>query len=247
MAGAYLHWGWGSPMAGRVWQVKVRTEAPPGVGQYLALDNGTIDGAGWYLGVQTDLFRPGVGGVGPGVIFSSWATRSGDDLEVAAGGYAEVGDHEGGFVGVRLPVRLRPGRWRFALWRAGAVPTSAGGGDRFRLTVTPPDGRAVDAGAIAFPRASPSRPATIGSGGTGFWELYAGAVTPDVVPRWEVAVMAHDPGSGARCPSGAVSYPRFPDRPPFEAVDAWFDRRSGMVEVRAGAGVRTDHPARRWP
>jgi hypothetical protein len=232
-------------MPGRSWRVEVRTEAPAGVGQYLALDNGTVDGGGWYLGLQTDLHHPERGAVGPGLIFSSWASRTAADIRVAPGGYAEIGAHEGGFVGVRLPLRLTEGRWQVTLARSGPASWSACGGDAFALTATTPDGTTVEGGTIAFPRVRPGTPATIDPGGTGFWELYAGADRPEAVPRWQVGVMAFDL-DGGRCPAGAVSYPRFPDRPPFEAVDAAFDAATGLVEIRAGEGVTTVHPPGRW-
>lgn len=245
VAGVYLRWGLTEAGGERSWRLEVRREAPAGVGQYLAVDNATIDGAGFYLGVQTDLHHPSRGYIGPGLIFSSWATRSGADVDAGPGGFVEVGAHEGGFVGVRRPCRLDPGVWQLTLARSGRADSSAGPGDRWVLSATGPDGRLLEVGSILFPRVDPAAPGRVDAGGTGFWELYSGAARASDVPLWEVAVMAHGV-DGTACTRGEVLYPRFPDRPRFAAVDAHYEPATGLVAVSAGGATTTTHRPGPW-
>ena len=74
-----------------------------GSGIYFMLGFGDLGGTTWYAGLQTNVLRPGEGGVGKGFIFSRWDTRSLDHTRPTEAGWTESSGHEGDFVGVRHP------------------------------------------------------------------------------------------------------------------------------------------------
>jgi hypothetical protein len=91
--------------------MKIRIVQDPGdkVGMYMAPFNGTIDGTLCYLGFQTNVTNNALGtSTGKGLVFSRWNTLAPEDTRVAAGGFIEVGTHEGEFVGVRLNYPWKP-------------------------------------------------------------------------------------------------------------------------------------------
>ncbi|MBF0153814.1 MAG: hypothetical protein HQL64_08755 [Magnetococcales bacterium] len=89
-------------------------EAPP-AGSYIYFQfHAAINGTKFYFGLQTDLFKKGQV-QGPGVIFSRWDTQDSADFQVVPEGYAEIGAHEGRFVGVRRVVAWGTGQWTLNL------------------------------------------------------------------------------------------------------------------------------------
>ena len=205
----------------------------PGSGQpglYFAPWNGTIDGTAFYFGLQTDVSRPGVGGIGKGLIFSRWGPQTEADIRVAPGGFFESSDHEGSFVGVRLPYAWKAGTYTLGLARDGGDA----GGDWFRLDVTR-EGTSTWAGSLRVARADPSVPAKIDPDGIAFLEVYSGATAADDVSDWHVAVVP-DPGVEA----ARSEYPAFPYAE-FEHADAWVE--GDAVHMAFGAGIARQHPA----
>jgi hypothetical protein len=68
---------------------------------YIQLYQGHIGGVGMYFGFQTDIWKPGCGWQGKGLIFSRWETRDNENAQAVPGGWVESSGHEGDFVGVR--------------------------------------------------------------------------------------------------------------------------------------------------
>jgi len=245
--GAYAHWGFTSAHARLDWDVEVTRDPGSSVGEYLALFNGSIDGSGFYLGLQTDVAHPGLGrGIGKGLIFSTWWSFDAADTRLVPGGFREMGTHEGRFIGVRRPYPWGAGRYRVSLARSGPDVANGRAMDWFELSIaTRPDGQGELIGGLRFPRRSPGSPASIDPGGLMFFEVYSGAATWRDVAPWHVGAMAY--GDGVRCPAGRTEYPRFPFGQQMPNVNLRFDPGSGLVQVQAGAGVwRTDPPGR-WP
>ncbi|MBF0136761.1 MAG: hypothetical protein HQL65_11015 [Magnetococcales bacterium] len=89
-------------------------EAPVAGSHLFFQFHAAINNTKLYVGLQTDL-QEKKQNRGPGVIFSRWDTQNPDDLQVAAGGFSEIGTHEGHFVGVRQPVAWGAGQWTLRL------------------------------------------------------------------------------------------------------------------------------------
>ena len=119
VAGIYVRWNLGAPVATLEWDVKVLADPTSSVGIYLALAQGTIDGSTFYLGLQTDMSDPErLRGAGKGLIFSTWWTFDASATRLAPGGFRELGAHEGRFVGVRQPYPWVVGDYRITLVRS---------------------------------------------------------------------------------------------------------------------------------
>src|SRR6266536_3179423 len=55
--------------------VTIHNDVETRPGLYFQMYQGKIGDAGFYFGLQTDVYEPGVGGRGKGLIFSRWKTR----------------------------------------------------------------------------------------------------------------------------------------------------------------------------
>ena len=84
-------------------------------GLYLQVYQGQIGDVGFYLGLQTDVYRPKQGGQGKGLIFSRWKMRREADARPVSGGWIESSGHEGDFVGIRRKYAWGKGKYRLRL------------------------------------------------------------------------------------------------------------------------------------
>jgi len=263
--GIYVHWGFSSRHHCLEWEIAVRTDPGTSVGEYLALFNGDIDGAQCYLGLQTNVSHPDRGRrIGKGLIFSTWWTFDGADTRIATDGFRELGTHEGRFVGVRRPYAWAVGSYRVRLARSEPDLVAGRETDWFDLWIMPvepapviPPGHGRSSarpgvtgpmewvGGLRFPRRSRGEPATIGSGGVTFFEVYSGAATWADVAPWHVGVMAY--GDGERCPAGRTEYPRYPHDQLMPNANVRYDPLTGLVELAAGSGVVQREGPSRWP
>ncbi|HET9059598.1 MAG TPA: hypothetical protein VFN61_06730 [Acidimicrobiales bacterium] len=242
---AYVHWGFERPLAAVEWDITILKDPGSSCGQYVSLLNGSIDGAAFYLGLQTDMSYPPTGqGAGKGLIFSTWWTFDEADIDVAPGGFQEMGTHEGRFVGARQRYPWTVGDYRVSLARRPALSPGPADPDHdwFDLSITPlqasgaprpvPSGRACWAGGLRFRRRHPDRPATIDPSGLMFAELYSRVDSWRTVPAWHFDVMAY--GDGEPCPKGRTEYPAYPFDQRMPNVSAWYDAERRRVRVQMG-------------
>jgi hypothetical protein len=254
----YVHWGFTSPLDVLEWDLTVRVDPGSSVGEYLALFNGSIDGATCYLGLQTNVSNPETNrGVGKGLIFSTWWSFDESDARIPADGFRELGTHEGNFVGIRRPYPWTTGNYRVTLSRSESDSVDGRESDWFDLSITPTDGEgSVDTrpeaigpsewiGGLRFLRKRAERAATIDPGGLLFLEVYSGASTWADVTPWHVDTMAF--GNGGRCPSGRTEYPRYPFGQQMPNANVRYDAKRASVDISFGAGVLKEDLPRRWP
>ena len=260
VAGIYVRWNLGAPVATLEWDVKVLADPTSSVGIYLALAQGTIDGSTFYLGLQTDMSDPErLRGAGKGLIFSTWWTFDASATRLAPGGFRELGAHEGRFVGVRQPYPWVVGDYRITLVRSEPAPRLPVPADWFDLYIQPtasrgtrpgrPDlvGDRTWIGGLAFPRRHGAMPALIEEPSTAFMEVYSRARRWSEIPPWDVDLMAY--GDGQPCPGGVIEYPVFPfgNNRPMPNANARYDSASGLVQLRYGGSTSRADPAGRWP
>lgn len=244
----HAHWELSRPVAALEFDLTVHDDPGSSVGEYLGLFNGRIDGAGFYFGLQTDMNRPGHGGVGKGLIFSTWWSFDTADTRIPDDGFVELGTHESRFVGVRRPYRWGAVDYRVSLART--EPDRSGGRphDWFALSITPtggPAGPAAWIGSLRFPRRELSAPATVERTGVSFLEVYAGARTWAEVPRWWVDLMAY--GDGELCPTGRTAYTDHPHGQAMPNADIAYQRDRHRVVMAFGSGIERVHRGTRWP
>jgi hypothetical protein len=260
LAGIYVSWELEAPVATMEWDLKVIADPTSSVGIYLALAQGSIEGAPFYLGLQTDIWDPGnARGAGKGLIFSTWWTFDSDATRLAPGGFRELGTHEGRFVGVRRPYAWVAGDYRVTLARSEPAAQLNVPADWFDIYIEPtappgigpgrpePVGNRTWIGGLAFPRRHAATPALVEEDSTAFMEVYSRARRWGDIPPWDVDLMAY--GDGQPCPRGAIEYPVFPfgNNRPMPNANARYDPASSLVELRYGGSTDRIDPAGRWP
>lgn len=233
----YLRWTFpGSGARVLEFTLEVRNDPGTAVGLYYAPFDGSVGATQFYFGLQTNLSRPGVGPVGKGFIFSAFGNNDGANVRTAPGGFAELGTHEGLFIGVRLPYEWHEGVYRLRLQRGEGDAS----GDWFNYSVVD-DARGVETpiGALRFARATPETPGLIQPRGVGFAEIYSGATNYAAVPSWTLALQATADGLG---PIGVRSeYPAFPTAE-YPNVDEFYDRDADRFIVTYGGLTPRCHP-----
>jgi hypothetical protein len=260
VAGIYVRWDLEARAVTLEWDLKILADPTSSVGIYLALGQGRIDGSTFYLGLQTDIMDPArVGGVGKGLIFSTWWTFDIGATRLAPEGFREVGTHEGRFVGVRRPFPWVVGDYRVTLVRSEPAVHLPVPADWFDLYVQSTATRGVGSGrpeliddrtwigGLAFARQHASTPATIEKSSTAFMEVYSRARRWGDILAWDVDLMAY--GDGQPCPRGTTEYPVFPfgNNRPMPNANASYDPTRGLVELRYGGSTNRLDRAGRWP
>ena len=237
----YLHWTFAEPDIHTLeFDMTIYNDPGPDVGEYFAPFSGYIGDAQAYGGIQTDLYRPDIGGIGKGALFSTWWSFDAADTRIAFDGFIQLGTHEGRFVGVRRPVQWGVGNWRFAFRRTDELDVS---GDWYSCSLAPlagdtrsgerpaAVGEELWIGSMRFPRTGDRR-ASIGGSFPSFLEVYNGARNYSDIAEWHLDVMAY--GNGKRADGLRTDYPAYPYAEVPNA-DAWFDATRGRVHVRFGS------------
>jgi hypothetical protein len=221
-------------------EMKIRIVQDPGdkVGMYVAPFNGTIDGTLCYLGFQTNVTNNALGtATGKGLVFSRWNTLAPEDTRVAAGGFIEVGTHEGEFVGVRLNYPWRQGDYSLTLERKEAD----GPRDWFELAITDAAAKTTVIGALRFPRSAATVPASIATDVTAFTEVYAGATDFGKVPAWELEIATLADSKPAK--TIALEYPAYPNNEKYPNTDGYYVKSQGAMHYTFGGLTEQCHAA----
>jgi len=210
-------------------------------GRYFQLYQGKIAGIGFYLGLQTDLAKPGCGGMGKGLLFSRWNTRNDADARVALGGWIENAGHEGDFIGVRIGYGWQAGTRYECILRPEDDPM----GRWYEFVIKPKaGGQEVSCGALHYPWDKVRGRPSIYSGGGSWLEAYrigGGVIKPEEVPETYCIIHSLTANSGGICPIRCdVNY-----SDTFPPADAFVDS-SKALHLRAGRGVVRQHPAQSY-
>lgn len=153
-------------------------------GLYFQMYQGEINGVGFYFGLQTDVYRPGAGSTGKGLIFSRWGTRDTSNVRIVEGGWSQSAGSEGDFVGIRKNYDWTTHKYQFRL----NLIESDSVGDWYGVWIYDYDIGFEDyLGSIRFPAAEPGN-AGIWNNGITWTELYYKAEIPTPIPDWHVSV-----------------------------------------------------------
>jgi hypothetical protein len=165
--------------------VRINSEPDNNDGLYFQMYQGTINGEGFYFGLQTQTYKPGVGSMGKGLIFSRWGTTDLSNARVVEGGWMESGGYEGDFIGVRRTYNWTTHDYRFRI----ALNDSDASGDWYAVWINDlTTGTSDLLGALRFPKTSPEN-SGIANGGITWTELYWKAVPGTPLPYWHVSIL----------------------------------------------------------
>ena len=207
-------------------------------GRYFQLYHGHVGTCGMYMGFQTDVQRPGMGGQGKGLIFSRWGTRDSADACPCAGGWVENGDHEDGFVGVRSQFNWRLGRYQ--CWLGPTRTDAIGTWYEFRVDSLD-SGEAGSAGSLRFPNSGTAR-ALIASGGGSWTEVYgSNCIRRESIPPTHLTVrITANNGALRPCRCDTSYNDSFTDADCFVSPDDLLHLISGHGVVRTHAGQSSE-------
>lgn len=230
---AYAWWGWDSDWAGfRVMTTDVTIHDDPGDfsdehGIYLMLGLGSICGAVYYYGIQTDVRDPVTwDGRGKGLIFSRWQTRDLAHARAADDGFVQSSGHGGDFIGVRRGYDWTAGEYRLRL----APDGDDADGEWFGLWITDLEaGDAMWIGSLRFPCESQ---ALISPGSYSTIEIYgAPIIRPIDIPEIGISI-APPEGDGIAASSAFTGYASFSGE--IMNSEARCDAESGRIYLQAG-------------
>ncbi len=228
---AYGNWDFTSPTLNDLTleiEICGNTERRPG--RYFQLYDGGISGVACYLGLQTDIAKPGSGLQRHGILFSRWKTRDSSNARVAPHGWIENSGHEDDFIGVRALMPWSTGRYRCTL----KVIDNDAHGVWYEFAVTSHQtNETFSAGSLRFSTAE------INSGGGTWTEVYSYAQSEEEVPETELrvlSILANDMKlSPIKC---RVCYREF------SKSDAFVDH--GKLILRSGWNVERIHEAKHY-
>ena len=202
-------------------------EMPDDAGLYLILFSSDISGAGYYFGLQTDVYDPSVGrGRGKGLIFSRWGTRDLSDVRVAEDGWSQSSGHEGDFVGVRKAYRWGTGDYGVRIATDGEDDE----GRWFGLWITD---KATDettwCGSLRFDKSARLEP----TGGTAP-EIYGAGTTRAIdVPQWHISLQAPVGDMNSQSSEAYINYSSL-----IPNSDITYDTSNGTMHIHVGATTR---------
>jgi len=166
--------------------IGVLSEPSNNDGLYFQMYQGTINGVTFYFGLQTQTYKPGIGSMGRGLIFSRWETTDLSNVRVVEGGWSQNDTYEGDFVGVRRTYNWVAHNYRFKI----SLNDTDAMGDWYAIWITDLDQSTTDLlGAIRFPKVTPSQ-AGIANGGITWTELYSKEQTGTPIPAWNVSIIS---------------------------------------------------------
>lgn len=169
-------------------------------GLYLMVHYAEISGSGFYFGLQTDVYDPGLGrGRGKGLIFSRWGERNLKDAKTAGGDdtWIQESGHEGDFIGVRRAYEWDEGDYRMWLAPDGADAD----GEWYAVWFTDLDAdETLWVGSLKFP--DEDGDADLAPHGYSTLEIYGHPlIRPIDIPEWHVSI---SPPEGDGTPAGCV-------------------------------------------
>ncbi len=236
----YVYWDFGiGNFRSVAVNVTVYDEPDNNDGLYFQMYQGQINGVGFYFGIQTDVYRPGVGSTGKGLIFSRWETRDLSHVRTVEGGWSQSAGYEGDFVGIRKNYR-----WTTHSYELRVAYTETDElGDWYGVWIVDLSNRAEDfLGSIRFPKTNPDN-AGIHNGGITWTELYYKQVPETPIPTWHVSIdsiTAIGTDGNKYLSRSATS-----DYSIIGSTDIYYDRATEKIHFEMGCNVSRMHAAGR--
>lgn len=234
----YVSWDFGtSNFRSVVINIEIYDEPDNNDGLYFQMYQGRLNGVGFYFGIQTDVYKPGVGSTGKGLILSRWETRDLSNVRTVEGGWSQSAGYEGNFVGIRKHYEWTTHSYQLKVAYIETDDT----GDWYGVWMSDLDNGAEDfLGSIRFPKVEPSK-AGIKNGGITWTELYYKKIQETPIPNWHVSIndiYAIDLKGETICPNHATStYSKIGH------TDIYYDKTTKRIHFLMGPKVNRAHDA----
>ena len=235
----YGNWDFGRPTIESLeFDIEIVSGDEQKPGRYFQLYDGNVGRVGKYFGFQSDLFYPGRGWIGKGLLYSRWGSNNLADARVAPNGYIENDPvKEDGFIGVRIPFDWTLGR--YTCWFRPIEDDGVGRWYEFRIRRRS-DGMESSPGSLRFPNRD-GKPPLINNGCGTWTEAYGHpqfAPHDEDVPTTVLVVQSVVADGGRVRPLRCkTEY-----NPNFPAADAFIDQQKKLT-IASGKGVTLTHSA----
>jgi hypothetical protein len=225
-------WNFGMPRFSSLYvNVSINSEPDTKDGLYFQMYEGNINGVPFYFGLQTQVFKPGCGSMGRGVIFSRWKTQDLSNVRSVEGGWHESGSYEGDFVGIRKLYDWATHHYelRIAYIESDVV------GDWYGLWIRDlGEGSEDFVGSMRFPKTTPNMNG-IGDGGVSWLELYWKEIEGTPMPKWHVSINDIYSSDSKKPPRQAISE--------YSKRAVYYDK-NGVVHLLIGTDDRKEQKQR---
>jgi len=205
-------------------------------GLYFQMYQGTINGVGFYYGLQTRVYNPNDGLIKKGLIYSRWETRDLSNVRTIEGGWSQSAGYEGNFVGIRKYYNWTNHSYRFKL----AYMESDDTGDWYGIWIYDSDNFTEDfLGSIRFPPTEASK-SGIANGGVTWTELYYKGIKQTPIPSWHASINGIYAREETIPPNSATSA-----YSSIAHTDIYYDQTSQKIHFIMGPEVNREHNAGR--
>jgi hypothetical protein len=222
----YVNWRFGTRLSYYQQTFTVHNDPGPNSHLYLQMYDGSIDGQGYYVGVQTTNLA----------IFSKFGTTNLADVRTGTSAIKVSGTDEGPYVSLRQSYTLSAGTYTIRIIRN----EFDGNGDWFDyyLARAGEAGNGTYIGGIRFQRSTAGTPATLpdfGGTWTEFWDNNGATLYP--VPYWKLSFGIPVTTGGKAATSATTAYSAMPNS------DIYYDTADGLVKAELGASTPRCHTA----
>lgn len=240
----FVHWDFGIGNFKSIYiNITIYDEPEPrnNDGLYFQMYQGTINGVGFYFGLQTDVYKPNVGSTGKGLIFSRWETRDLSNVRTVEGGWSQSAGYEGDFVGIRKYYEWTNHSYQFKI----AYIESDEIGDWYEVWIFDWDSDTEDfLGSVRFPKIEPNK-AGIEDRGVTWTELYYKKIRETPIPSWHVSIddiYAIGINGTTLHPKSATS--EYSNEGIYH-TDIYYDETTKKIHFLMGSKVNREHDAGR--
>jgi len=201
-------------------------------GLYFQMYQATINGVGFFFGLQTRMYNPIKHIVGKGILFSRWETKNLSNVKTVEEGWSENDDYEGDFVGIRKLYDWSNHSYQFKLQYIESDDV----GDWYGVWINDLDESTQEfLGSIRFPITS-SNKTGISDGGITWTELYYKKVELTPIPTWHVSIDGiHVTDNKIPAKSATSSYSDI------NHTDIWYDEITKKIHLTMGPNVERKH------
>lgn len=205
-------------------------------GLYFQMYQGTINGVGFYFGLQTDVYNQNTGSSGKGLIFSRWETRDLSNVNTVQGGWSQSAGYEGNFVGIRKNYEWTNHSYQLKI----SYTESDGVGDWYGVWIYDFNNSTGDyLGSIRFPSVE-SGDSGIANGAVTWTELYSKEIKETPIPTWHVSIdkiYSIINGNKTNAVSASSAYSKINN------TDIYYDSATKKIHFIMGSNVNREHDA----
>ena len=239
----YANWYFGKGNLSEISVViKINNDPVTDDGIYFQAYDGYINGKMFYFGLQTRTGKPGFGLTGKGLIFSEFGTTDSTNIQIASGGWYEIGTYEGPFISTRLAYNWTMNKYILSI----KFKESDSVGDWYEFWLEDlSNNTKIYAGALRFPFPSSELQRGITDNGGSWTELYYRKIIGVSLPIWSVSILEVSSISKG----GEVLFPKhvnLKNAENFYHIDQIFHNEDNRLDFLIGGNATKSFDTKYW-